>query len=309
MTALTLTAEQIRTAPPEVRKWLKAIVDAQFRLGSDSEPDPQVVSEAVLAACSLEEAKAVFALVRDDYLAAQVLLELGRHAPSTAGGTQPVVGSAVADLARHARLDSLHQLGACVERLSLAFRRFATTPPRCSSPSTRAGSSMCMRRPIRVSGRCGRALSSGTCRRPPRHRPPRRRSLRAPPGRRFSRRAPARAGSISSPRNDGHGRPPHPAGRIRSSGRALRSARTFETRSRPRLGEDAAPASRVKACRGRNPPRYGRARRGPPRGNRRDLECPSGISRNAGAAVRPPRYAPPGSPPDRNRRGRPRSGR
>ena len=69
MMALTLTAEQIRTAPPEIRKWLRSIIETEFKLsrGAEAEPQPR---ETVLAACNLDEAKAIFALVRGDYLAA-----------------------------------------------------------------------------------------------------------------------------------------------------------------------------------------------------------------------------------------------
>jgi hypothetical protein len=122
MMALTLTAEQIRTAPPEIRKWLRSIIETEFKLsrGAEAEPQPR---ETILAACNFEEAKAVFALVRGDYLAAQVMLELGRHSPIAAEGRRHVVGGTLADLARHARLDNLQQLATCLEHLTAAFRQ------------------------------------------------------------------------------------------------------------------------------------------------------------------------------------------
>jgi hypothetical protein len=122
MTALTLTAEQIRAAPPEIRKWLRSIIESEFQLSlrAEDEPEPR---ETILAACSFEEAMAVFASVRGDYLAAQVMLELGRHSPIAAEGRRHVVGGTLVDLARHARLDNLQQLAACLERLTTAFRQ------------------------------------------------------------------------------------------------------------------------------------------------------------------------------------------
>ncbi len=127
MTGLMLTAEQIRSAPPEIRRWLKSILDTEFLLGAGVEHATQAI-DTVLAACGPDEARAVFAQIRGDYLAAQVMLELGRHAPVTADGSRRIVGGALADLARHARLDNLQQLGVCLERISSVFGEIRKDP-------------------------------------------------------------------------------------------------------------------------------------------------------------------------------------
>ncbi len=126
MVGIVLTPEQVRSAPPEVREWIKSLMEAEFagELGAGHAQAHAVA----LAACSGEEAAAMMERIRSDYLMSQVLFELGRDAP--AGTPQPprLHRAAIADIMRHTRLSSLDQLGACLNALQETFRAVRNDP-------------------------------------------------------------------------------------------------------------------------------------------------------------------------------------
>ncbi len=101
MTSFTFTAEQIRSAPPEVRLWFETEIAAAFRALAVTPPAPEHPAE--LAACTPAEALRVFELIKDDFAAAQLFLELGRLAPIGAGGAG-LHALSVAEIKRHLRL-------------------------------------------------------------------------------------------------------------------------------------------------------------------------------------------------------------
>ena len=112
---------EFRNAPSDVRRWLRSIVDAEFLLDEHSEHGAQS-SDTVLSPCTPEEAVAVFGRIRSDYLAAQVMLEPGRHTPHIADVSREVVGVTLTDIIRHARLQDPRQIGACLEKITSGFR-------------------------------------------------------------------------------------------------------------------------------------------------------------------------------------------
>ena len=79
MTGFTFSAKQIRSAPAEVRRWIEQEIAAAFR--AVAIPAPASAQTPELAACTPEEALRVFELIRYDFAAAQVFLELGREPP------------------------------------------------------------------------------------------------------------------------------------------------------------------------------------------------------------------------------------
>jgi hypothetical protein len=108
MVGITLTPEQIRAAPPEVRHWIEQQVAALF---AQSPADAPAVSQA-LAACSIEEARAILAQIQDLLPVVSVFFELGREA---AGAVGPGVRAlSLADIQRHTRLRSPEQVMQCV---------------------------------------------------------------------------------------------------------------------------------------------------------------------------------------------------
>jgi hypothetical protein len=109
MVGITLTSEQIRSAPPDVRHWIEQQVAALF--AQPPGDAPHAVSQA-LAACSIEEARAILAQIQDLLPVVSVFFELGRE---TAGAVGPGVRAlSLADIQRHTRLHSPEQVMQCV---------------------------------------------------------------------------------------------------------------------------------------------------------------------------------------------------
>jgi hypothetical protein len=81
MTAFSFSLEQLRSAPPEVRRWAEREIAAS--LAQIAGPVRQLwpAQEAALAACTPDEAAQLFDLIKGDYLLSQVFFELGREAP------------------------------------------------------------------------------------------------------------------------------------------------------------------------------------------------------------------------------------
>jgi hypothetical protein len=117
MAGLVLTAEQIRNAPPVVRKWLSSIVDAEFLLDGRTFDGPYM-DESVPCPSTPEEMTAVFVRVRSDFATAHVMLELGRYTPHIADRTREVAGAALAGISRRAGLRDSRQLIACLETIA-----------------------------------------------------------------------------------------------------------------------------------------------------------------------------------------------
>ena len=126
MAGLLLTSEQIRTAPAEVRHWLKTVIDAEFELGALQEPAEHPRHE--LTACTLENAKAVLERIRSDYISTQVFFELGREVPLAAPSQGPLYRLSLPDIARHCRLRNFEHLAACLETITAAFREVRQDP-------------------------------------------------------------------------------------------------------------------------------------------------------------------------------------
>ena len=109
MTGLTLTLEQLRSAPPGVRHWFEQEISAAFHAIPAPPPPPKAPE---LAACLAEEAMLVFEAIRDDFAAAQVFLELGREA--AIGSASHLHALSIGEIKRRLRLTD--------ERLSECFR-------------------------------------------------------------------------------------------------------------------------------------------------------------------------------------------
>jgi hypothetical protein len=80
MTSFTFTAEQIRSAPAEVRRWFENEIATAFALAGQQHAPTHA---AELAACTPQEALRLFELIKEDFAATQVFLELARQTPIT----------------------------------------------------------------------------------------------------------------------------------------------------------------------------------------------------------------------------------
>ena len=83
MIGITLTTDQIRTAPADVRHWIEHQVIASLGLSSEA-PVAEQPHASHLVACSPGEAAAVLAQVQNLLPAMNVFFEFGRPAPHPA---------------------------------------------------------------------------------------------------------------------------------------------------------------------------------------------------------------------------------
>lgn len=120
MVGLTLSAEQIRTAPPEVRRWLEQEIMRTLGLQSGHELAAHAAT-TTLVGCNVEEAQEILSLVQDMLPVVSVFFELGREA-----GSVPVHAMRafrLGDILLHSRLHTPQQVIECLDVLSQALRR------------------------------------------------------------------------------------------------------------------------------------------------------------------------------------------
>lgn len=125
MIGITLTTDQIRNAPKEVRHWIEHEVIASLGLAAEP-PMPQPAQATHIAACSEEEAAAILAQVRGMLPAVNVFFEFGR--PGIAFGQPPVMGFRLIDILHHTKLQNIGQLMTCLEAINDAFMRLRGDP-------------------------------------------------------------------------------------------------------------------------------------------------------------------------------------
>jgi hypothetical protein len=113
-----LSPEQIRNAPPEVRRWLEREIAAS--LNFQPEAQAMEVASRHLIRCGPEEAAAIFASIRGALPVVNVFFEFGREGESI--GQEGVEAYRLANMLRHTRLQSLEQLGACLQIIDEAVR-------------------------------------------------------------------------------------------------------------------------------------------------------------------------------------------
>lgn len=123
MTSFTFTAEQIRSAPAEVRLWLENEIAAALRALVAQAPPGH---EAELAACTPEEAARIFAAIRDDFAASQVFLELGRE-PPVANSPPPLCALGIGEMKRRLGLGD-DRLADCFRAVNQAFHEVRNDP-------------------------------------------------------------------------------------------------------------------------------------------------------------------------------------
>jgi hypothetical protein len=118
MVGITLSPEQIRAAPLEVRQWLEHQIAAS--LGFRATASAPMESPEHLVACTSQEAMAIYSAVRGMLPVVNVFFELGRQGEGVGHGD--LEAFRLADIARHARLPDLQQLAACLDIIDRVFR-------------------------------------------------------------------------------------------------------------------------------------------------------------------------------------------
>jgi hypothetical protein len=124
MVGITLSPEQIRQAPLEVRRWLEQQIAGTLGLYR-TEPAPQPPTPH-LVGCNLEEARAVLSLIQGFLPVVSVFFELGRE--PAAVSTQGVRALWLDDMLRHAHLQAPQQIVACLQAIDEALQRVRAEP-------------------------------------------------------------------------------------------------------------------------------------------------------------------------------------
>ena len=124
MVGITLSPEQIRAAPPEVRRWLEHELAVSLGLNPPALPITQP-SSPHLAACTPEEAAQVLSLIQGMLPVVHVFFELGREGAAPGEG---IAAFRLADIMRHTRLEVPDKVLACLEVLDQAVQRVRNDP-------------------------------------------------------------------------------------------------------------------------------------------------------------------------------------
>jgi len=127
MTGFTFSIEQVRSAPPEVRRWIEREITAALAALNRSEHDPSQVHEAALAACMPQEAAQLFEMIKGNFLLSQVFFELASDMPNGQGPV-PFHPLSVADILRHTRLADGDRLVDCFTAINQAFQTIRKRP-------------------------------------------------------------------------------------------------------------------------------------------------------------------------------------
>jgi len=119
MIGITLSSEQIRAAPADVRRWIEAEVCASLGLQAPAVANkPQ---HGQLAACSAEEVAGILAQVQGVLPAVNVLFEFGRRGAVI--GPSRVEAFRLLEVAQHTHLQNVNQVMACLNIINEALGR------------------------------------------------------------------------------------------------------------------------------------------------------------------------------------------
>ena len=119
MVGITLSPEQIRSAPPQVREWIEHEIAHALGLTASAPQPPQVPPH--LVACGHDEVKAILAEIRSMLPVVAVFFELGRELGSRMG--QGVRVLRIADILSHSLLHMPAQVVQCLDVINEAMRR------------------------------------------------------------------------------------------------------------------------------------------------------------------------------------------
>ncbi len=127
MIGITLTTDQIRNAPPEVRRWIEHEVIASLGIAADAPPAKAVPAQAAhLVALSAEEAATVLSLIQGMMAAVNVFFEFGR--PGISFGQPAVMSFRLIDILHHTRLENVEQVLACLNLINQALSQARRDP-------------------------------------------------------------------------------------------------------------------------------------------------------------------------------------
>ena len=126
MIGITLTTDQIRNAPAEVRRWIEHEVIASLGLAADAPAPAEHPQATHLHACTAEDTAAVLADIKGLMPAFNVFFEFAR--PGISYGQPPVMAFRLIDILYHTRLQDIGQVIECLEAINEALARVRHDP-------------------------------------------------------------------------------------------------------------------------------------------------------------------------------------
>jgi len=121
MIGITLSTDQIRSAPPDVRRWIEHQVLSSLGFAAEA-PPPQATLPAPIAhlvACTADDAAKILAKIESVLPAVNVFFEFGR--PGIFLGQPPVMMFRLIDILHHTRLQNIGQVTGCLEAINEAL--------------------------------------------------------------------------------------------------------------------------------------------------------------------------------------------
>lgn len=118
MIGITLSVEQIRTAPPDVRRWIEHEVIAALGVAAASPVAPST-SANHLVACTVDDVAAMLPRIEGLLPAVNVLFEFSR--PGISIGQPPVMQFRLMDILHHTRLQNIGQVIECLDAINRAL--------------------------------------------------------------------------------------------------------------------------------------------------------------------------------------------
>jgi hypothetical protein len=127
MVSFTFSEDEVRAAPPEVKRWIEARLLAG--LGSRPAPErkPSTPEHGTIADCSPEETAQVLKLVSENMLVTRVFFELARDA-TNGPRVAPYHALSLAEIQRHSQLAEPQQLFGCLGAINQALQTVRNDP-------------------------------------------------------------------------------------------------------------------------------------------------------------------------------------
>jgi len=120
MVGITLTPEQVRSAPPDVRRWLEQELATSLGL-RPRQPEREEPRHEHLVACSVEEVTAILRVIQEMLPVVNVFFELGRHGANFAD--EGLAAFRLVDILHHTRLQNIDQVMGCLRLINAATQQ------------------------------------------------------------------------------------------------------------------------------------------------------------------------------------------
>lgn len=122
MVDIVLSQAQIRSAPSEVKEWLRNLLLEELDMGLQPTGAYEKEAEISLTECSFKDAGLLLEQIRNDYITCQIFFELGRDNPIDRLGQRTLHRIAITDILRHTRLADAEHLSASLAKIRAAFQ-------------------------------------------------------------------------------------------------------------------------------------------------------------------------------------------